>query len=376
MLERLLNSLRSTHKTKDSDKTLYGFSLWFVKFSVGHKTRMRIYEKLGRFVGNGISIVQGLSEIYLHLSNDGKDKGNPAALAILHWRQQILNGKTFSSALDGWAPKSELSVLAAGEMSGRFDRAVDDVLFLNKARKEVRSALAGIIYPLFLLMSTCLYLYIFGTQVIPAFDSILPKEQWIGAGHSMALLSDFVMNKMLGVVIAVGFLLMMIMGTLNIWTGSVRKRLDSMPPWSFYRLIVGSNFLISLAALLHAGIAVPDALLSMSKQATPWYRERLLATRHQVLNGARNIGEALHRSGYNFPSRDIVIDIRSYAQLEGFESMLDRLARQWLEETLTLLDRQMSLLRNVTILLMGFTFMWLAAGMFDLQQQISDAASR
>ncbi|WP_081573777.1 type II secretion system F family protein [Chromobacterium violaceum] len=355
---------------------LQGFELRYVKLCMAGKTRMRLYEKLGKFIGNGVPMAQALAEIQLHLSDDGKKPGQPAALAVGHWRRLVLNGQPFSKALAGWAPQNELSVLAAGEAAGRFERAVEDVLFIAQARKKINAALGGLIYPLFLLMSTCLYLYIFGVQVIPAFDAILPKENWQGAGRTMAHLSSFVQHGLLPVALGLATALALIVCTLNSWTGRLRRQADRLPPWSVYRLVVGSNFLISLAALLHAGISVPDALRLMARQAGPWYRERLLAARMQVLNGARNIGDALHRSGYQFPSRDIVIDIRSYAQLDGFEGMLDRLSRQWLEETALQLNRQMDVLRNLAIVLMGFVFMWIAAGMFDLQQQISDAASR
>ncbi|MFZ3186028.1 MAG: type II secretion system F family protein [Pseudomonas sp.] len=358
------------------DGPLRGMELRYVKLSMGANARMRIYEKLGRFVANGVPMAQALAEIQLHVSYDGKKPKEPAALAVAHWRRLLLNGQPFSRALQGWAPQNELSVLAAGEQAGRFDRAVEDVLFIQQARKRINSALAGLIYPLFLLLSTCLYLYIFGMQVIPAFDAILPKERWQGTGQTMATLSNFVMNYMWLVAIALVAMLALVGATLNVWTGRVRKWADAVPPWSLYRLVVGSNFLISLAALLNAGISVPQALQVIARNAGPWYRERLLATRLQVLNGARNIGDALNRSGYLFPSREIIIDIRSYAQLEGFENMLDKLSRQWLDDTVAQLNQQMDFLRNLSIVVMGLVFMWIAAGMFDLQQQISDAATK
>ena len=372
-----LKGRQQTAKTNSAAREpLHGLALRYVKLSMGSKGRMRIYEKLGKFVSNGVPMAQALAEIHLHLSHDGKKPNQPAALAVDHWRRLVLNGQSFSRALDGWAPKNELSVLAAGEVAGRFDRAVEDVLFITLARKKINAALGGLIYPLFLLLATCLYMYIFGIQVIPAFDAILPKAQWQGTGRTMVYMSDFVQHGLLPVSLGLMAVLLLIFGTFNSWTGRLRRLADRLPPWSFYRLVVGANFLISLAALLHAGISVPDALRLMAKQANPWYRERLLATRMQILDGARNIGDALHRTGFQFPSRDVVIDIRSYAQLDGFESMLDRLSRQWLEETVVQLNRQMGLLRNLAILAMGGVFMWIAAGMFDLQQQISDMANR
>ncbi|WP_440030231.1 type II secretion system F family protein [Chromobacterium amazonense] len=362
---------KSRPATEQPYRVLKGLELRYVKLCIGSRIRVRIYEKLGRFVANGVPMVQALTELHRHVSLDGKMPNTPEALALAHWRRSVLNGQSFSLALKGWAPDNELSVLSAGEVAGRFDKAVEDVLFVKQAGKRINSALCGLAYPLFLLLSTCLYLYIFGSKVVPAFDAILPKARWTGAGQTMAAMADFVQFGMLPLVILMMMAIGLIASTFNVWTGPVRRRFDYIPPWSVYRLVVGSNFLVSLSALLHAGVSVPDALRIMSKQATPWYKERLLATRAQILNGARNIGDALHRTGYQFPSRDIVIDVRSYAQLDGFEMMLDKLARQWLDDTVEQLNRQIGMLRNLAIFLMGLVFMWIAAGMFDLQQQIS-----
>ena len=70
----------------------------------------------------------------------------------------------------------------------------------------------------------------------------------------------------------------------------------------------------------------------------------------------------------------MVMDIRSYAALDGFEMMLERLSRQWQEESVEFISNQMSILKNAAILIMGGVFMWIVSGMFSLQQQISNAA--
>lgn len=362
--------------TSKTNTKLSGMALRFAKWNMDAKTRMGIYEKLGKFIANGVPITQALAEIHLHLSIDGTKPNNPKAQAVEQWRKTVLNGQPFARALQGWAPKNEISLLEAGEISGRFDQAVQDVLFVYKAGKRIRSALAGLVYPLFLMCTTGLYMYIFGTQVVPAFDAILPKEHWQGTGHTMALMAEFVQTGLLPLVIFLVIMVIFILSTMAIWTGRARRVFDRFPPWSIYRLVVGSNFLISFSALLNAGISVPDALQILARNASPWYRERLLATRLQMLNGARNIGDALHRTGLNFPSWEMIIDIRSYSALAGFDDMLNKLSREWLDDAVVGINRQLDVFRNIAIVVMGLIFMWLAAGMFELQQQLSDAATR
>jgi type II secretory pathway component PulF len=355
-------------------KPLTGLELWMTRMTFSSKMRMRLYAKLGKFIANGVPITHALDEIYVHVSLEGKKPTATAAVVVDEWRRSIRNGRSFARAIAGWAAPDELSVLDAGEISGRLDKAIDDVLFINTARKRIRSAIFGLIYPLMLVATTCFYLYIFGSQVVPAFKQILPVSQWHGTGRQMAMLADWVMDWLLPTLIVMGVGLTVILMTLGSWTGRLRKIVDGIPPWSIYRLAVGSSFLISLAALLHAGVPVPEALRIIHQTASPWYKERLAATRRLVLNGARNIGDALHQSGYSFPSWEMVIDIRSYASLDGFEDMLDKLSRQWLDDSVALIQGQMSLLLNAAIVIMGLVFMWIVAGMFALQQQISNAA--
>jgi len=365
---------KAARKKQDGPKALSGADLWLTRRTFSAKMRMRLYEKLGKFIANGVPITHALDEIYIHVSLEGKKPKATAAVVVDDWRRSIRNGRSFARAITDWASPDELSVLDAGEISGRLDKAIEDVLFINVARKRIRSAIFGLIYPVVLIATTCFYLYIFGNQVVPAFEQVLPVNKWTGTGAQMAVLAHFVTDWMLPLLLACGGVLAVILATLGSWTGRLRRVFDHIPPWSLYRLAIGSSFLISLGALLHAGVPVPEALRIIHQTASPWYKERLAATRRLVLNGARNIGDALHQTGYSFPSWEMVIDIRSYASLDGFEDMLDRLSRQWLEDSVALIQAQMDMLRNAAIVVMGLMFMWIAAGMFTLQQQISNAA--
>lgn len=336
--------------------------------------RMRLYERLGKFISNGVPVTAALDQIYAHASLEGRKPKRAAAVAVDQWRAKVRDGKRLAEALEGWAAPAELAVLNAGEIAGRLDRAIDEVIFMHVARKRMRSAMAGVLYPLALIASTCFFLYIFGTRVVPAFAQILPVDQWTGSGAKMASLAYFVQHDMAGTIGMLAALIAVSLFSLPRWTGSVRQRFDKLPPWSIYRIAVGCGFMTSLGALLHAGVPAPEALRMMYMSASPWYQERLAATRRAMLNGARNLGDALHQTGFGFPSSEMIIDIRSYASLDGFEEMLERLSRQWLDDSVVMIERQMGVLRNVAIAVMGFVFIWIVQGMFALQQQISSAA--
>lgn len=281
------------------------FELAFAKMLFTSKLRMRIYEKLARYLANGVPLTFALDELYKFTTDSGKRNKTPQAIAIHMWSISIRNGDSLTKALKGWVPEDELSILAAGEISGNLSDSISNIIYIYVTKKKVRAALFGIIYPIVLLLSTCLFLYIFGTKVVPAFEQVLPFTEWQGAGRLMYYLAVFVQFYLMYLIAFLIMLTVIIIFTLPYWTGKIRSKFDLIPPWSIYRSVIGCGFLLSLSSLITAGIPTPEAIRIISRNASPWYRERLTVIRLILLNGAPNIGEALYISGFSFPSKNI-----------------------------------------------------------------------
>lgn len=94
---------------------------------------------------------------------------------------------------------------------------------------------------------------------------------------------------------------------------------------------MGSGFMVSVGSMIKSGMAIPAILRMLRRGASPWYVERLSRASYHVNNG-RNLGEALHQAGHNFPDVETVQDLRAYASLTGFDDTLDKLGTEWLEE--------------------------------------------
>lgn len=347
---------------------------YFNKLQLTLAKRSRIYSKLAKFIENGVPLNLALDTLYQHVSKGGKKNKKIEAIAINNWRISIRNGHSFSQALSPWVNPEEVSVLNAGEISGRLDTALANVIEMGKAKKEIKKALFGITYPIVLICCLMFYLYIFGVKVVPAFEKILPVDKWSGTGLEMEYLSQFVLHEMIYYVLAFVVFVIAIIISLPRWIGRFRTYFDVMPIFSTYRTIIGCQFLIAFCSLLQAGVATPEIINVLNKFASPWYRERLLKTRTVLLGGAPNIGEALAKTGLRFPSDEIIIDLRTYAALDGFELMLNDLSRQWLGTSVENIKSQMEVFKNIIIIMIGLTFMWIVDGMFALQQLISTSA--
>lgn len=343
----------------------------FAKLQIGGKVRLRTYRKIVRFLKSGVQIAVALEIMWKFASNDGRKKSAPLAIALHEWRRSIMDGQPFAQAIKGWVPERDRSVIEAGEKAGRLDLAIENAIFIHEgSSKVVTTLVAGLAYPTLLVGVAVGLLTILTMQIIPAFDAVKPKATWTGTGAQMAFVADAVADGWLPATAALVTLGALVWWSMPRWTGRLRKRFDRVPPYTFYRLLVGSGFMLSVAAMFRAGIATPEILRKLMRDAQPWYRERVSRTLYHVNNGL-NLGEALHRTGYDFPDRETVADLRAYASLQDFEETLDQMGREWIEESVAKVQNQAAVLRNAAIVLLTVVFGWIASGIFSLQQQVA-----
>ncbi len=345
----------------------------FVRFQFNAKMRLAAYRKLSRFLGNGIQLGTALDIMWQHASDDGKKKNAAAAVAFDAWRRNIRNGLSFGRAIAGWVPDQDRIVIQSGEEAGNLKIALDNAIFIFEGSKKIKSAIiGGLAYPGFIVLIAIGFMVMFGIQVIPAFEGVLPRERWTGVGAQMAGLSDFVQFYLAYVMAGVFTLIAVVVGSMPRWTGRYRAIADRFPPYSLFRLNAGAGFMLAVAAMIKAGVAIPQIMRILANGSSPWFAERMNKTLLHINNG-HNLGEALYRTGLGFPDMDSVKDLRAYASLEGFDETLQKLGEEWMEDSVEKIKAQANVMKNVALLIMGGVFGWIVGGIFSLQQQIQSS---
>lgn len=342
----------------------------WLKFNFGGAQRARVYRKLGSFLKNGVPLPDAIRIMWKHATDDGRKPKDPVAQILRIWLDQIGNGRSFGKAVAGWVPSADRIVIDAGESAGSLAVALENALFIQESSKKIKSTIvAGLAYPLLLVILALGFLVMFATKIVPAFDEVLPRERWEGMAATMADISTFVAGAMMPLLFVVGAAVAACIWTLPRWVGPMRAKFDRLPPWSLYRLVNGAGFMLSCSALVKAGVQIPEILRILQRGATPWYDERIGGTLRHVSNGV-NLGEALYRTGLGFPDIDTVQDLRSYADLNGFDETLEQLGRQWVVESVERIQGQMSLMKNVAMIILGVVFGAIATGITALQTQV------
>jgi len=334
--------------------------------------RLRTWQMMAVMLQNKIGIDQILAELYDRASDGGEKPKDTLAMIYAEWRTSILNGGRFADAINGWVPTMERMVIMSGEQSGNLPKAFESVIEIVETNRKVQSAvLGGLFYPTILIMATIGYLFLFGIKVIPEFTRILDVSTWGPLAKSLHTLSMFTINYGVFLIVGVIAMVVAVAVTMPMFTGPFRIRLDKLPPWSLYRLVVGSGFLFALSALLNGGMRIKDALVAIKGTATPYLNERIEAYLYGI-NGGQNAGDAMKNAGYNFPSKDIVADLGIYSKYSGdFGDALDRVGKQWMRMGLQTIQAQMKVLNGMAIAFMALVLMWIVAGFFAIQQEIA-----
>lgn len=344
---------------------------WWAKTQFSDSVRVRLYRKIAKMLANGLPLLRILEELRDRASDKGRKPNEPLAVVLDDCRRLVQNGRMLSEGLEWWAPKTERMILMAGEQSGNMEIALLALIDVVQAQRKIKAViLGGVAYPMAILFLIIVYIYMFGTRVIPEFTRIVDPSGWHGAAKSLYIMSLLVQNWMLYFVVALVLVLIGMAAAMPRWRGNVRVFFDRFAPFSIYRLVIGSGFLLAFSALQSAGVTVEKSLTRLADLADPWLRERLDGALLGVRSGL-NCGEALRNAGYGFPSEEVIDDLCVYAEYRGFGEALKLMADEWMEEGIEQISVQMKVLNGFSIATLAIVIGWLVTGFFGIQHEIA-----
>lgn len=345
-----------------------------LQFRFSTKHRYRVYRKLEGMLKMNEALSRSLDRLYLNASEMGKFPNRPAAVALREWFLKDRAGVSLSEAMEGWIPTGELYMIRAGEESGTMAKSLGFIQHIGEKAREMKEAVFHAVgYPIFMLLLVSFVLWTFGVNLIQNMRQSAPKNV-IAAMGSIATVSDFINDWGLVVIAAIIALCILIAATLPYWRGSIRAKLDMYPPWSWYRILQGSGFLLGLSALLGAQVPLKRALEILEEQGNPWIRERISSTRQEVLRG-RNLGEALRAGKFNFPDPAVAIDLEILSERADVGSVIEQITEEWIREQIDLLKIQAMVARNIGLAIVGGTIAWAMMSIFSVVGELSKGSA-
>ncbi len=345
-----------------------------LQFRMSRKHRFRIYRKLEGMLRMNEALSRSLDRLYQNASEMGRYPKRPAAVALREWFLRDRSGSGLAEAMEGWVPTSELYMIRAGEESGTMAKAFASIQTMGERAREMKSAVTYAVgYPFFMILLVSFVLWMFGVNLIQNMKKTAPPSVMEAMG-SVGAVSDFIADYGLWVLGGLGALLLLIVFTLPHWRGPLRSKFDMFPPWSWYRILQGSGFLLGLSALLGAQVPLKRSLEILEEQATPWLRERINSARQEVLRG-RNLGEALRSGEYNFPDPSVAVDLEILSERADVGSVIEQVTTEWIRDQIDELKAQAGVARNVGLMVVGGTIAWAMQSVFAVVEAVSKVGS-
>lgn len=191
-----------------------------------------------------------------------------------------------------------MTVAGIDGLSGNTERA-DGFLRLAQQIERTRAIKGALVKSLItsvILTPVIVGFAVLNTKKIPAYERMVPdRSRWPEIGQILGWVSDLMLNH----AVELGLLLVVLVGLLawsfRHWYGTLRSRVDQHLPYSLYRDMNCSDFLLNMAGLLRSGRQLVEALHilgSHQSQVSPWLRHHISTILHRLNASPDDYGRA------------------------------------------------------------------------------------
>lgn len=369
---------------------------WLTKFyaaQFGKKERIQFYESLMGVLEDGIPIEVALETVQKAFSNDGKEL-HPVSIICSEIAMSVRGGKSLAQSCRSRLPYEEASLIETGEQTGNLVQAFRDCVRIIEIRQRIARLIQSVVAMPSLTWSLMwALLYVIALWMVPSMTKRSDPEAWTGVPALLYHLSNLVSHYGFFILGAVVIVMLTSTLTLPVFCGlaleptsptwkiqlsrimqGARLKMESAPPWSTYKVLHGSIFLMNMSVMLRSGINQLDALTILKRGAPPWLRERLDAIHYGVRSG-KNFGQALKLAGHRFPDAMAIHYLEVLAVRKGFAESMERFASRWLEQTLRKVEATSKFLIAFSSVCMGVLMILVVVGIFQMARGVMDSAS-
>ena len=344
-------------------------------FRTNTEKRMAVCRKLASLLRNDFTLIDALERLEMIESKNGTKPNEPFAIVMRQWQKNLERGMSFSEATKGWVPPEETLLVTSGNLSNLVVALENVGRVVDGTQRIKRAMTTAVGYPLFLLALTFGIIIMVGLYLVPPLTEIAGNNiVWHGTAKSLIWLSDFSIKYWYFFLVIFASIVAIIWLSLPNWSGRMRVLFDKLPPWNVYKIQVSVGWLMSLAAMVSAGITIPDAMRMLSDSANRYLRRILDIALRYIANGD-NLGVAMANTRKNFPDNEIIGDLTIYADMNGFDENLTQVANDYLDESVRKMEKVSNTLNSMGILLISAIIAWVVLGTFQMQDQITAAIS-
>lgn len=343
-----------------------------MKMAFKLSARLRFYRTMARQTDNTKRGVKPVLVLQSLIRNE-EIGGKRTALSKLyrHIKSRLELGKRLGEVLQEFAPSAETSQIYASEVAGRISQGFIMASEVAKQQTVFKKVFKEALFtPMINLSMAVGIMVLFFQTLVPAMGGSLNPD-------NVSLLSEVLINiapdfvyylSIVGVIVAV--LVAWTIWALPNYNGTLRVKLENIPPFSMYRIMTGCSFLYAYTALTKS-IAQNQALITIRQFATPYLKLRINKILAQT---DRSIGEALLHLKMNFPDKEVINEIAMASEqgvlVEAMPEIVDNLSIDGLE----LIKLQAGIAKTFATVLMVGSILLLIVGIFTFMNDLQASA--
>lgn len=323
------------------------------------RQRSQFYYELSMSLREHVPVVTTLRKY----ENRARNRGSAMSQVYLEMLLGFQNG-SMSAALGRIATPLEQTLMDATQTAG--DEAMAQGLqfmaqTVEKIDKMRAAVIKAIAYPAFLFTLFTHMLMAFSFLAVPVLAELMAPEKWPPLGRALYLTAQVVTGYGSYLLATLVLLIALFIYSLHRWTGPWRQKADTYFPYNIYRDFSGALLLVSLAAMMNAGISLRTSLGRAQKFAVPWMAWHI---RRIILNLSRPnspyFGQAFQTGVLNTQMADQVQDASE--RRNPIEAFI-RTGSQSIDQMVVILEKRARLINMVMLLVCGL-FLGLMFGGF------------
>ena len=343
---------------------------------IGTREFINYNQELATLLKAGMPLVQSLDILRQRVPN-------PLFKSVLDdVHERVRGGSSMSEAFEAHGtlfPGVYTASLLAGEKSGNLEQVIRRyVAYVKVVAGVKRKTISALVYPLILLVLSCVVVAIIVLRVVPEFGAFyqqfgaaLPLSTRIIVGISEFAGTYFLLLVLSLALVVIGFIA---------WIGRPGNRVV-FDRWTLSVPMLGpiarkfstSQAARTLATLLGGGIPLVNAIDVSARAIQNRYMAQELVAAAQKVREGRALGVALNESGA-FP--DVAIKMVEVGESTGaLQEMLNSLADFYDEEIETNLGRFVTMVEPALLVVMGIVIAGLLLALYMPLFNLSEALS-
>ena len=298
--------------------------------SGGTRGRIAIWRSMRRMLESGFSIREALETTIA-----AGPRSRSRRYMIRRWQEAYVDGpRAFAAEVARWVPASEGLVFGALGQGNAKDLFAAAARVAEIRQRQVKAVKAALLWPGIILVSTLVIVWWTAAELLPRFRGYSDPEKWSALAKAGYAISRGVYQFDILIVCALLAALAALWIAVLRWTGAGRTKLDDFPPFSFYRVVSGTAFMLLTLELMKLGVDLNEAMWRrLSQGASPYVRSRMEAVQLRMVQGGMGFGRALLAAGTGFPDREIVTAAAMLDGREGWQEEMGRFLELWIEDS-------------------------------------------